>query len=158
MLAGGRGSLTGDNPEKTIGSYWPYAATSFDYIRRAMPFGSAQTLPADDVYALTAFLLHMNDVVPAGFELSNENIAAVALPNAAGFIDDDRETAERRFWGQSPCMTGCKSEVTVLNRARVLDVTRNVVRLQSGYLYHYAFAMLIGAAMLITYFMFAGSR
>lgn len=122
-IAGGLGSLKSDNPEKTPASYWPYASTLFDYIRRAMPFGNAQSLQADDVYALTAFLLHMSDVVGDNFVLSKENFGSIKLPNAGGFIDDDRETAERRFWGREPCMKDCKVEVKILGHARALDVT-----------------------------------
>jgi cytochrome c len=122
-IAGGVGSLRSDNPEKTPGSYWPYASTLFDYVRRTMPFGNAQSLAADDVYAITAFLLHMSDVVPEGFVLSRDNFASLRLPNADGFVDDDRESAERGFWGGEPCMKDCKAEVSILGRARALDVT-----------------------------------
>lgn len=127
-IAGGRGSLKEDHPGKTIGSYWPYPSTVFDYIRRAMPFGNARSLAADDVYALTAFLLFMNDVVRDDFVLSKENFTAVRLPNEGGFHDDDRELTERRFWGREPCMTQCKTEAKVLNRARLLDVTPDDAR------------------------------
>jgi cytochrome c len=123
VLAGGVGSLKGDNPEKTPGSYWPYPSTLFDYVRRTMPFGNAQSLAPDEVYAITAFLLNMSDVVPEDFVLSKENFASIRLPNADGFIDDDRETAERHFWNAEPCMKDCKAEVRILGRARALDVT-----------------------------------
>jgi mono/diheme cytochrome c family protein len=123
-LAGGHGSLRGDNPEKTIGSFWPYLSTSFDYVRRAMPYGNAQSLSNDEVYALTAYLLFLNDVVPESFELTRENFPSVRLPNAGGFYDDDRETTERAFWRADPCMTNCRPEVPrVTGRARVIDVT-----------------------------------
>jgi mono/diheme cytochrome c family protein len=122
-VAGGRGSLKDHNPGKTIGSYWPSLSTVFDYVRRAMPFGNAQSLAPDDVYAVTAFLLFLNDVVDENFTLTRENFAAVRLPNEGGFYDDDRETAERHFWSREPCMSNCKAEAKVVNRARVLDVT-----------------------------------
>lgn len=123
VLVGGRGSLKHDNPEKTIGSYWPDASTVFDYIKRAMPFGNARSLSDDEVYAITAFLLQMNDVVKDDFVLSNENIGKVTMPNAANFFDDDRLKTEKHFW-KEPCMKNCKTgEVKVLNRARVIDVT-----------------------------------
>lgn len=64
-LAGGVGSLTTDKPLKTIGSYWPYATTLFDYIRRAMPFQAPQSMSSDDVYSVTAYLLHKNGILPA---------------------------------------------------------------------------------------------
>lgn len=122
-IAGGRGSLKEHNPEKTIGSFWPYLSTVFDYIHRTMPFGNAQSLSPDDVYALTAFLLFMNDVVKEDFVLSKENFTTIRLPNESGFYDDDRDFTERRFWGHEPCMTNCKVDAKILNRARALDVT-----------------------------------
>jgi cytochrome c len=122
-IAGGRGSLNDDIPGKTIGSYWPFVSTIFDYVRRAKPFGNAQSLAPNEVYGVTAFLLFLNDVVDDTFVLTRENFASVRLPNAGGFYDDDRETAERHFWGREPCMRNCKAEVKVLSRARVLDVT-----------------------------------
>jgi cytochrome c len=70
VLAGGQGTLKSDRPVKTIGSYWPYLSTVWDYINRAMPFGHAQSLEPDQVYAITAYLLNMNDLVDADFELS----------------------------------------------------------------------------------------
>lgn len=123
VLTGGRGTLDKDNPDKTIGSYWPFASTTFDYIRRAMPFGNAQTLTADETYALTAFLLYMNDIVKDDFVLSRENFSSLKMPNVGGFYDDDRETTEKAFWKKNPCMKNCKPEVSVLNRARAVDVT-----------------------------------
>lgn len=124
VLAGGRGSLTGEGPEKTIGSFWPYLSTVFDYVRRTMPYGNARSLSDDDVYALTAYLLNLNDVVPDTFELTRENFASVRLPNDQGFFDDDRETSERHFWGREPCMSNCRTTpARVTGRARVLDVT-----------------------------------
>ncbi|MCG8491124.1 MAG: cytochrome c, partial [Sneathiellales bacterium] len=63
VLAGGEDSLVTDDPVKTIGSYWPYLSTVYDYIRRAMPFGEAQTLPADETYAIVAYLLYLNHML-----------------------------------------------------------------------------------------------
>lgn len=123
VLVGGRGSLKHENPDKTIGSYWPDASTVFDYVRRAMPFGNARSLSNDEIYAITAFLLQMNEVVKDDFVLSNENIGKVKMPNATGFFDDDRLKSEKHFW-KAPCMKDCKTgEVKVINRARVVDVT-----------------------------------
>ena len=123
VLAGGRGSLKSGNPEKTVGSFWPFLSTSFDYIRRTMPFGNAQSLTPDETYAVTAFLLNMNDIVRDDFVLSKQNFTSVILPNAGGFYDDDRETAEKHFWRKDRCMKNCKQEVKVLNRAMNIDVT-----------------------------------
>src|SRR3954464_10562541 len=66
-LAGGTGTLTHDRPELTVGSYWPFAPTLWDYINRAMPMPAPHALSADDVYALTAYILHLNDIVPGDF-------------------------------------------------------------------------------------------
>lgn len=124
VLAGGHGSLTADRPEKTVGSFWPDLSTVYDYIRRAMPYGNAQSLSADETYALTAYILYLNDLVKdEDFELSEKNFTSIALPNAKNFYDDDRETAEKAFWGKEPCMTNCKREIKITGRAAVLDVT-----------------------------------
>lgn len=123
VLAGGAGSLKKDNPEKTVGSFWPYASTAFDYIQRAMPYGNARSLEPNEVYAIVAYLMFMNDVVKDDFTLSKENFAGVKLPNAGGFYDDDREKVEKQFWNPKPCMTNCKAEVKITGRASVLDVT-----------------------------------
>ncbi|MGL4637208.1 MAG: c-type cytochrome [Beijerinckiaceae bacterium] len=123
-VAGGRGSLKGEGPEKTVGSFWPYASTSFDYIKRAMPYGNARSLTDNEVYAITAYLLNMNDLVKEDFVLSKENFTSVKMPNVDGFYDDDRETREKHFWKKEPCMKNCKPEpAKVLNRARMIDVT-----------------------------------
>lgn len=123
-VAGGLGSLQNDRPDKTVGSFWPYPTTLFDYLRRAMPFGNAQSLSPDELYALTAYVLFLNDVTKdQKFELNEKNIAAVRMPNSGQFYDDDREKTEKSFWKKQPCMTDCKKAVEILGRARVLDVT-----------------------------------
>ena len=124
VLAGGQGTLKSDRPVKTIGSYWPYLSTVWDYINRAMPFGHAQSLEPDQVYAITAYLLNMNDLVDADFELSKENFTSVRLPNEANFIDDPRPDTPVMAAGKEPCMENCKEgEVKITSRAAVLDVT-----------------------------------
>ncbi len=124
MVAGGRGSLKNTGPEKTVGSFWPYASTAFDYIKRAMPYGNARSLSDDEVYAITAYVLYLNDVVKEDFVLSKDNFTSIKLPNVEGFYEDDRETAEKQFWKKEPCMKNCKAEAArVLNRARMIDVT-----------------------------------
>ncbi len=91
VLAGGRDTLKSDDPVKTIGSYWPYLSTVYDYVNRAMPFGNAQSLKPDEVYALTAYLLYMNDIVDDDqFELSNKNFTKIRMPNEKNFTDDAR--------------------------------------------------------------------
>jgi S-disulfanyl-L-cysteine oxidoreductase SoxD len=124
MVAGGQGSLAKEGPEKTVGSFWPFASTAFDYIKRAMPYGNARALTDDEVYAVTAYVLFLNDIVKEDFELSRETFRTVKLPNVGAFYDDDRETTERSFWKKEPCMRNCKPEpAKVTGRARVLDVT-----------------------------------
>lgn len=121
-LAGGMDTLNHKDPLKTVGSYWPYLSTTYDYVRRSMPFGAAQSMSDDDVYAIVAYILYSNDLVDDDFVLSNENFLDVEMPNADGFIVDDRETSEKAFWTE-PCMENCKDEVKITMRAAVLDVT-----------------------------------
>ncbi len=123
MLAGGRDTLTREDPVKTIGSFWPYLSTVFDYVHRAMPFGAAQSLTPDEVYAITAYLLYVNDIVEDDFELSHENFAEVRLPNEDGFFMDDRPETELVKFSGEPCMENCKDGVEITMRASVLDVT-----------------------------------
>jgi S-disulfanyl-L-cysteine oxidoreductase SoxD len=96
-LVGGRGTLTSAKPVKTIGSFWPYATTVFDYIRRAMPFNAPQSLADDEVYALTAYLLFLNGVVEETTVLDAQTLADVRMPNRDGFVGDPRPdtTADR---------------------------------------------------------------
>jgi mono/diheme cytochrome c family protein len=110
QIAGGQGTLAADDPIKTVGSYFAHLSTVFDYVRRAMPFGDAQSLSHDELYAVVAYLLFLNDIVDHKFVLSRDNFTRVKMPNAGGFYDDDRETAEKSFWAK-PCMTDCKSAV-----------------------------------------------
>lgn len=122
VLAGGHDTLSSEDPVKTIGSYWPYLSTVWDYVHRAMPFGDAQSLSDDEVYAITAYLLYMNDLVEDDFVLSKNNFLEVAMPNVDGFYPDDRPNTA--VWkNRPPCMTDCKLEVKITARARVIDVT-----------------------------------
>lgn len=124
-LSGGHGTLKHDRPDKTVGSFWPHQSTIFDYIKRAMPFGNAQSLKDDEIYALTAYLLHLNDIIKdPNFELNQQNFGSIRMPNADNFYDDDREVAEKHFWNRKPCMKDCRKDAaSVLNRAGSLDVT-----------------------------------
>ncbi len=124
-LAGGADTLDHNDPLKTVGSYWPNLSTAWDYIHRSMPYGGAQTLSADDTYAIVAYILYSNDLVDDDFVLSKENFLEVKLPNAEGFILDDREASEKHFWKAEPCMANCKDAVEITMRATVLDVTPN---------------------------------
>jgi len=90
-LVGGKGSLdAGKAPVKTVGSYWPYATTLFDYIRRAMPQNAPQSLSNEDVYALSAYVLSLNGIVPTNAVLDATSLAAIRMPNRDGFISDPR--------------------------------------------------------------------
>jgi cytochrome c len=94
-LAGGQGTLASERPIKTVGSYWPYATTLFDYVRRAMPFDAPQSLSADEVYAVTAFVLYLNAIVPEGAVLDAAALPAIAMPNRGGFVGDPRPDVGR---------------------------------------------------------------
>ncbi len=96
-----------------------------DYIRRSMPFGNAQSLSNDELYAITAYVLYLNDIIKdENFELNATTFKTIKLPNEPNFIDDDREIAEKEFWRKSPCMTNCApGEAKVTGRARAIDVT-----------------------------------
>lgn len=123
VLAGGFDTLGDKDPVKTVGSYWPHLSTVWDYVNRSMPFGAAQTLEPDDVYAITAYILYSNDLVDEDFELSHENFAEFEMYNADGFIIDDRAKTEYPIWSGEPCMTNCKDSVEITMRASVVDVT-----------------------------------
>ena len=86
-LAGAMHSLTDKPPDKTIGSYWPYATTLFDFIRRAMPLNSPGILNADEIYAVTAYLLYLNGIIAVDTQLDANNLAGIDMPNMNGFIN-----------------------------------------------------------------------
>lgn len=122
VLAGGQGSLKSDRPEKTIGSYWPYLSTVYDYIHRSMPYGNAQSLTPDQTYAIVAYLLNMNDVVDSSFELNKKNFTSIRLPNEKNFVTDPRPDMPGPKSGDV-CMTNCKKNVRITKRAAIIDVT-----------------------------------
>jgi S-disulfanyl-L-cysteine oxidoreductase SoxD len=122
-LAGGIDTLDEDDPVKTVGSYWPHITTVVDYVKRSMPFGYAGSLTNDETYATVAYILYSNDLIEDDFVLSNETAREVNMPNSGGFKIDDRSQTEYVQWSGEPCMKNCKSDVEVLMRARVLDVT-----------------------------------
>ena len=92
-LVGGQGTLATTKPVLTVGSYWPYATTLFDYIRRAMPFTQPGSLGDDQVYALTAFLLARNGILSQDAVLDRDGLRAVRMPNQDGFFPDPRPGA-----------------------------------------------------------------
>jgi cytochrome c len=90
VLVGGQGTLATPKPLKTVGSYWPYATTLWDYINRAMPFDHPGTLPPDDVYATTAYLLYLNGIVGERDVVDATTLPRVQMPNRDGFVPDTR--------------------------------------------------------------------
>ena len=88
-LVGGIGSLNTDTPLKTVGSFWPYAPVLFDYIHRAMPADKPQSLTADEVYALCAYLLFLNGIVAEDAVMDAQSLPQVVMPNHAGFTSPD---------------------------------------------------------------------
>lgn len=85
-LVGGQGTLDKLAQVRTVGSYWPYATTIFDYVRRAMPFNTPETLTNDEAYALTAYLLYKNGIIRENDEMNARTLPRVRMPNADGFI------------------------------------------------------------------------
>jgi mono/diheme cytochrome c family protein len=85
-LVGGQGTLASKTPVRTIGSYWPYATTVFDYVRRAMPYLQPQSLSDDEVYAVTAYLLNLNGIIGESDEMNARTLPKVTMPNRDNFI------------------------------------------------------------------------
>jgi S-disulfanyl-L-cysteine oxidoreductase SoxD len=86
QLVGGQGTLTSTTPIKTIGSYWPYATTVFDYVRRAMPYPAPHSLSDQEVYALTAYLLSLNGIIAKDAVMDAKSLPLVKMPNRGNFI------------------------------------------------------------------------
>src|SRR5438477_5123366 len=101
-LVGGQGTIATAKPVRTVGSYWPYAPTLFDYIRRAMPQNAPQSLSNDDVYAVSAYILNLNGLLPAGATLDAKTLPAVKMPNTSMFVGDPRPDVKN-----PACMSGC---------------------------------------------------
>ena len=108
-LIGGEGTFTGDRPEPTVGSYWPYAPTLFDYVNRAMPFSAPHTLSADEVYAVTAYILNFNNLVPSDFVADRDSLPKVKMPNRDNFIWKD----PRPDTANTACMKNCADPASV---------------------------------------------
>jgi cytochrome c len=117
-LIGGAGKLTDDDPKKGVGNYWPYATTLFDYIKRAMPFGNAQSLTDDEVYAITAYVLHLGEALKADAVLDRDTLLKIKLPNAGNFIPDPRPDVKAAL-----CMKDCKPAAEIHSEARKIGVT-----------------------------------
>lgn len=109
VLSGGKGTLTEPQPEKTVGSYWPYASTLWDYIHRAMPFAEPQSLSDDEVYATTAYVLYLNDLIDYDFEVTQQTLPTIEMPNKDGFFVDNRPDVSA-----VRCMKDCKDPGTIV--------------------------------------------
>jgi len=103
QLVGGRGTLNTSKPVMTVGSYWPYATIVFDYINRAMPFHSPQSLKPDEVYGITAYLLYLNQIIPENEILDAKTLPKVVMPNRYGFVSDPRPDLHNYL-----CRDSCK--------------------------------------------------
>ncbi|THD60262.1 MAG: cytochrome c [Bradyrhizobium sp.] len=101
-LVGGQGTIATAKPIKTVGSYWPHAPTLFDYIRRAMPQNAPQSLSNEDVYAVSAYILNLNGLLPADATLDAKSLAAIKMPNRNMFVGDPRPDVKN-----PACVTGC---------------------------------------------------
>lgn len=88
-LAGGQGSLASDKPIKTVGSYWPYATTLFDYIHRAMPYPTPGSLSVDDTYAVSAYILNLNGILADSATLDQQSLPKIKMPNRDGFLPEN---------------------------------------------------------------------
>ena len=122
-LVGGDGTLASHDPEKTTGSYWPYASTIFYYVYRSMPFGEAQTLTHDETYKIVAYLLNMNEIIDEDFVLSEKNIGKIKMPNAGGFSLPDPRPDVTKYKDGQPCMKNCNVPVKIIGKARDIDAT-----------------------------------
>jgi cytochrome c len=97
-IAGGFGTLKSDAPLITVGSYWPYATTVWDYINRAMPYQEPGSLTPREVYSVTAYVLYLNGIVSESEVLNAKSLPKVKMPNRYGFVSDprpDRRTLTR---------------------------------------------------------------
>jgi cytochrome c len=102
-LVGGQGTLNSAKPARTVGSYWPYATTLWDYIDRAMPFSNPHTLNHDQVYAVTAYVLYLNHLVAEDATMDRKTLPAVNMPNAGDFSAPD----PRPDVHNTACMSNC---------------------------------------------------
>lgn len=89
-LVGGRNTLATDKPIRTIGSYWPYPTTLYDYIYRAMPFNAPQSLSPDEVYSVIAWLLQQNEIITEDQVIDAQTLPQITMPNRDGFVPDPR--------------------------------------------------------------------
>ena len=102
-LVGGRGTLNTDKPVMTVGSFWPYAPTVYDYVNRAMPFNAPQSLTPDEVYGITAYLLFLNGIIGENEVMDASSLPKVQMPNRKGFTVDPRPDIVN-----VPCRNDCR--------------------------------------------------
>jgi S-disulfanyl-L-cysteine oxidoreductase SoxD len=95
-LVGGRGTLPSKNPVRTVGSYWPYATTVWDFVHRTMPYPRPGSLSANETYAVTAFILYLNGIIDEKAELNEATLPRVIMPNRDGFVGDPRPDVPTR--------------------------------------------------------------
>jgi cytochrome c len=95
-LVGGRGSLATSKPLKTVGSFWPYATSLWNYVNRAMPFNEPGSLTYSQVYAAVAYILYLNDIMGENEALDAKTLPKIRMPNRDGFVPDTRPDIKRR--------------------------------------------------------------
>ena len=96
QLAGAQMDLTSEYPEKTIGTYWPYATTIFDVVRRSMPMTAPGSLTNNETYAVTAYLLYLNNIITKDDVMNASTLAKVKMPNVDGFINVYEEEKSKK--------------------------------------------------------------
>jgi cytochrome c len=87
---GGQGTLATARPLKTVGSFWPYATTLWDYINRAMPFDKPGLLKPSEVYAVAAYILNINGIIGDADVMDSKTLPKIRMPNRDGFVADPR--------------------------------------------------------------------
>jgi S-disulfanyl-L-cysteine oxidoreductase SoxD len=127
-LTGGIGSLASDAPQRTVGSKLDYATTLWDYINRAMPFANSKTLTVDEVYAVTAYVLNLNDIVPADAVLDQHSLPQIDMPNRAGFTRDHGMTSVTGVPDvqNTACMQDCSAEQPAVASELPADFTQQM--------------------------------
>ena len=120
-LVGGQGTLATAAPVKTVGSFWPYATTLFDYIHRAMPYPAPGTLSVDDTYAVAAYILNLNGILPSDGKLDKTSLPKVKMPNRDSFTWKD----PRPDTAATECMKNCidSGSVKIISTAEGKNLT-----------------------------------
>ena len=111
-LIGEVGDLTAERAHKSVGGFWPYSTTLWDYINRAMPFGNAQSLTPDEVYGVVAYILSMNEIIESDMVINAKILPTIKMPNRAGFIH-----AETSDINVPVCMTNCVTDISIKTTA-----------------------------------------